>query len=161
MRGILNWGLGIAVAGTLGVGCDDDHQHTEEEMPGADACEHLEAGPIVPVTAAAVGGTAPILASSHTRYDITLSGASTVNVPIAEAAEHYFFFDSAASLVIKDSSGTAVAIEEQGTSDEACDLVGAWFVVDLEVGTYTLEITPPNSATEVQLVFFEAGAHEH
>ncbi len=159
MRGILGWGLGIALAGTVGVGCDD---HAEvDEKPGADACEHLEGGPIVPVSAAAVGGTAPSLASSHTRYDIAISGAGSVSVPIGEAAEHYFFFDSAAALVIKDGSGAVVAIEEQGTSDENCDLVGAWFVADLEVGTYTLEITPPGSATTVQLVFFEAAGHGH
>lgn len=148
--------LGIGLVVFLATGCDEH----EDAAPGDDACEHLEGGPVVPVTA---GGaeTAPILASSHTRYDIALGAERTVKVPIGEAAEYYFYFASTVTLVVKNADGAVVAAESQGTTDDQCDLVGAWFVFDLGVGTYTLEVTAPGSATEAQLVFFEAGGHDH
>lgn len=151
--------MGLAVVLSMGVGCDE-HDHEHEAEPGDDACEHLEGGPIVPVTSSSED-MAPVLASAHTRYDITVGTGGFLKVPIGEEAEYYFFFSSAASLVVKDSSGVVVAAEMQGSSDEHCDLVGAWFVFDLGVGTYTLEVSPPAPATEAQLVFFEAGGHDH
>lgn len=154
--GTFKW-VGIGLAAVFATGCDE-HGHGAE--PGDDACEHLEGGPVVPVTAG-TAESAPILASSHTRYDIALGAERMVRVPIGEAAEYYFFFASAVTLVVKDADGTVVAAETSGSTDEQCDLVGAWFVFDLGVGTYTLEVTPPGSATETQLVFFEEGGHDH
>ena len=157
MRAMLHWGIGLMFVGA--VGCGDDHEHGHEESPAVDACEHLEEGPVIAVIAGA-GDTAPTLSDSHTRYDIDLSSAKDVKVPIGEAAEYYFYFASATGLVVKDASGAVVPSEQQGSSSEDCDLVGAWFVFDLEVGTYTFELTPPAPSTDTQLVFFEAG-HEH
>lgn len=149
------WGIGLVVV--FAAGCDE-HEHGAE--PGDDACEHLEGGPVVPVTAG-TSESAPLLASSHTRYDIALGAERTVKVPIGEAAEYYFFFASTVSLVVKDADGAVVVAEAAGSSDEHCDLVGAWFTYDLGVGTYTLEVTAPGEATGAQLVYFEAGGHEH
>lgn len=158
----MSWKLNaVAMAvGVLGVGCDHDHDH-EEEKPGADACEHLEGGPIRAVTAGADAASAVALTDEHTRYDITMAGAGFVSLASAEDAEVYFYFDSPVTLTVRDGSGTVVPAEMQATSDADCALVKAMYVFDLGIGTYTLEVEPAASDTLVQLVFFEAGGHEH
>ncbi len=158
----MNWKLNaVAVAASvLGGGCDDGHEHTDE-APGADACEHLEGGPIMAVTAGADAANAVALTDEHTRYDITVAGTGFVSLASAEDAEVYFYSDSPVTLTVRDGSGTVVPAEMQATSDADCALVKSMYVFDLGIGTYTLEVEPDGADTLVQLVFFEAGGHEH
>lgn len=157
----MNWKLNtVAVAVSIfGAGCDD-HGH-EDEKPGADACEHLEGGPIRAVTAGADASAAVALTDEHTRYDMTLSGPGFASYASAQDAEYYFYFDSAVTLTVRDGAGTVVAAEMQATSDADCALVKSVYVFDLGIGSYTLEVAPGGSETLVQLVFFEAAGHEH
>lgn len=147
--------IGVVVA--WGAGCDS-HSHGDEK-PGADACEHLEQGPIQAVTA----GTAasPVaLANAHTRYDLTMSGSGFASIAVGKAGDHYVFFDSSVTVAVKDGAGNPVAPEQSGTSDADCALVKTWFLYELGVGTYTFEITPQGGATLVKLVYFGAD-HTH
>jgi len=152
----------MALALSATPACGDDHAHGDES-PGADACEHLEVGPIVALTASDEPGTAPVAAESHIRYDLTLADmggvpGGFVALPITEAGEYLVFLNAGTTLSLVDPAGEVLVPELEGTSSPDCAEVGAWAQFDLTIGTYTLELKGPSGASTISLVRIPAGS---
>lgn len=165
---------GTTQAGTTtGSGGHGGH-HDVDEL----ACEHLQDGPFVDVTATVDTTDAPDVSAEHTAFHVTLAdagaggsgggGGSTATrggylsfAPDAEA--HYVFFLGAdVPFAVEDSSGGSVAIHEScdpAACSDACADIRGRHVVELSVGTYYLSFGP-TSETEVALVREEEG-HAH
>lgn len=139
----------------------DNNDHNNEEFTVEDdACEHMIEGPEVAITAVAVGGDAPTVADTHTRYDITIDGGSgIVLVEIAEESEMHFFFSAGVDLTVTDASDAEIAAEETIATVAECDEVAEGAAYDLGVGTYTLTIE--TTETEVSMVPVPGGEHGH
>lgn len=139
--------------------------HEEEDLD-AEACEHLGDGPFVDHTATDDVATAPDVSAEHTAHVITLidfagQSGGYVSFQAAEAGEYVFFTDQAVPLSIQSSAGSDVAIEEScdpAACSASCALFAGKHLVDLEVGTYYLELGPTDLA-EVRLLHEAAGAH--
>lgn len=148
----------------LATACGDDEE--EEESADVEGCEHLQEGPAVALTATTTG-TPPAVGNDHRRYDVTLvdgTGGKTgsVSFAAAEATDYVFFTNVDVPLVIRNSSGTVVDVEEHTTSSAECADIKGRFVVPLTVGTHTLTFGPTSTAT-VSLVIEESSheGHDH
>ena len=148
----------------LATACGDDEE--PEENVDVEGCEHLKEGPAVAVTATTTG-TPPAVGNDHRRYDITLvDGAGgktgTVSFAATEATDYVFFTGVNVPLVVRNSSGAEVEIEESTTSSTQCTDIKGRHVVPLTVGTHTLTFGPTSAAT-VPLVVEEASheGHDH
>jgi hypothetical protein len=131
---------------TAPLGCGDKHEHVHEN-PNEEACEHLEMGPPVTLTAAASSSaTAPKIDDDHKRYDVSLvdvAGAKGGFVTFAagEAGEYIVYTDAPVQLDVKSSAGAGVAVESSMASVSECALVKGRHVYDLAVGTYVIGIS--------------------
>jgi hypothetical protein len=134
------------------------------ESAEAEACEHLAEGPAAAVAAVSPGTAgAPSVSDDHKRYDITLSAADNAATGVVEfaseaAGEHSFFFNAEVGLQITGPDGTVLTADHAHTSSTLCTDIKLWAVYDLDVGTYTLQLTTAEPVT-VGLVI-EAG-HGH
>ncbi len=154
-------------AGGGGTGGHGEGGHHEEDLD-VEACEHFGEGPFVDHTATDEVASAPDVSVEHTSHTIALidfagSKGGYVAFQAAEAGEYAFFFDADVPLSIQSSAGADVALEEScdpAACSASCDLVKGKHLVDLEVGTYYLELGP-TALTEVRLVHEAAGAHDH
>ena len=173
--------IGAALAGAslcAAAGCDEDHEHEHEEVSlGAEACEHLEEGPIKTVTAGADAASATDASDEHTRWDVTLvdvegGNGGFIELALADAGEHVIVFTSDVDLMITNANGDEVTTTKamgspsgllpEATSVADCADVKAAFTVDFSVGTYTLAITPVAAAvTSVSFVLIPAEGDEH
>ena len=139
---------------------------TPEPSADAEACEHLQEGPNVAVTATAAATGAPSVGTEHTRFDVTLidvTGGKGGSVSFASEheADHVVFLSEEVVLKVKDGAGAEVALESSAASSADCALVKGRHVVDLGVGTYTFSFGP-TTKTSVQLVIeVDEAAHEH
>ncbi|QSQ27426.1 hypothetical protein JY651_22030 [Pyxidicoccus parkwayensis] len=145
--------------------CGDDEKD-EAENVDVEGCEHLQKGPGVAVTAT-TSGTAPSVSNDHRRYDISLADGTggrtgSVSFAAAEATDYVFFTSADVPLVVRNSSGAVVAIEESTSSSAQCADIKGRHVVPLTVGTHTLTFGPTSTAT-VSLVIEEASheGHDH
>ena len=135
----------VAVAVAV-AGCGDEKP--EEENPNAEACEHMEMGPVVVITAAAMSsGTAPMIANNHKRYDVTtvpVSGSKGGFVTFAPTAagDYIFFTGQPVTLLVESAAnGGDVAATSSAGSITECTLVKGRNVYPLEVATYVVGIT--------------------
>lgn len=158
-----------AVAAALALaGCADDTTAAPDELAEleADVCEHFAEGPILAVTAGADAASAVDVTGSHTRFDITLADVTGgkggfVSIAIDEATEYAIFVGADVDVKVTDATGAVVTPEETFVGSDVCAAIGASYHMDLEVGTYTVEIGP-TTETLVQLVYVEPGHdHEH
>lgn len=142
--------------------CGDDE---ETENPDVEGCEHLQEGPSTAITATTGPTGAPAVGADHRRYDITLgSGVAghtgSVSFAAAEATDYIIFTSVDVPLVITNSSGEEVEIEESTKSSESCTEIKGRHVVPLTVGTFTLNFGP-TSASSVSIVIEEASHEDH
>lgn len=141
------------------------NNQTTVETPESEACEHLAEGPFQAVTAAAdATGTLENAAYEHTRVNIALAdieGGKGGFTSFESDGEGDFYFFLSADLPLKflDGSGAEVAIESTTIGSDLCTEIAVKHVVELMVGTYTLEFGP-TTETEVGLVHELAGG-EH
>jgi hypothetical protein len=156
--------IGLALIAALVAGCGDDNG---EETSGlnAEACEHMQGGPPVAVTATPTAAGAPAIANDHQRYDVTLvpvtgGNGGAVTFAAAEATDYVFFLDAAVPLTIRDPSGATVTPEETVQGIAECTEVKSRILVPLTVGTHTLQLGPA-TGTIVRIVAEEAAAHAH
>ena len=138
-----------------------------EPIPAADleACEHMNDGPSVAVTASQSAQDAPQVSEGHKRYDIALladhaqhSGKVLYNSK--EEADYVFFFDQDVKLEVHDAADAIVEIEAIASFSSACGTVKARYEVPLGVGLYTLHLGP-TAASTVSLVVEESAHEEH
>ncbi|MNR83034.1 hypothetical protein D3C72_138050 [compost metagenome] len=138
-----------------------------EPIPEADleACEHLNNGPSVAVTASLSAQGAPQVSEGHKRYDITLiadnaqySGKVLYNSK--EEADYVFFFDQDVKLSVRDAEDAVVEIEATASFSSACGTVKARYELPLSVGLYTLHLGP-TAASTVSLVVEESAHEDH
>jgi len=145
----------------LGCGSNDEQGH---ENPNQEACEHLEMGPMVAVTAAgASSATAPKINNDHQRYDVSLvdlagSKGGFVTFAAAEAGEFILYTSAPVQLEVKSSAGATVMAESSLPSIPECTLVKGRSVYDLTVGTYVIGISGA-SADKVSFVVEESHVH--
>ena len=138
--------LGAAALAFAFAGCGDDAK-PEAENPNAEACEHMEMGPIEGVTAAAMSSaSAPKIDHDHKRYDVTtvpVSGAKGGYVTFAPAAagDDILFTNQSVELTVKSTAGTDVPAKSSADSIPECTDVKGRNVFALEVGTYLVGIT--------------------
>lgn len=131
----------------------------------ADACSHFQTGPFVAAAATADATGAPVLTPEHQIANVTLVGVTggqggVLALTVAEAGDHLLALSKDVSFVVKDASGAVVAPEEELT-EEACDAVAGAFVIELAVGSYTIELGPTTEATlDLYIVGF-ASEHHH
>jgi hypothetical protein len=132
---------------------------------GKDACEHLNEGPIVAVTAAdADTSAAPALDKTHTRYDIALPGTGArdrfVRLTIAKTAEYSLYGTTAMTIDVLDDGRKMVTAATQPTAAIGCDLAKGRTVLPLSVGTYYLKLKA-NAETATRLVVLPTAGGEH
>lgn len=140
---------------------------SSETIPEADleACEHLNNGPSVAVTANASASLAPEVSESHKRYDIALISdnaqySGKVRYNSKEEAHYVFFFNQDVTLEVRDSENALVEPEAVASFSAACGTVKARYEVPLGVGLYTLHLGP-TAASTVSLVVEESAHEEH
>lgn len=157
--------LALALA-TTGCG-DDEHEHDHEHSLEEEGCEHLVEGPFEPITALAdSAGTLPNAAIEHTSVQISLVPVTGGNGGFvafeAEAdGDYLFFLDTNVPARFLDSAGAVVPIEATEIGSELCTEIAVIYTVELEVGTYTIQLGP-TAATTVSIVHEEAsGEHTH
>ena len=138
-----------------------------ETIPAADleACEHMNNGPSVAVTAAKLAKDAPEVNERHKRYDITLLADNAqfegkVLYNSGEEAHYVFFFDQNVTLEVRDDKDAVVEHEAVASFSVACGKVKARYEVPLGVGRYTLQLGPTAAAT-VSLVVEETAHEDH
>lgn len=136
-------------------------------IPEADleACEHLNEGPAVAVTATLSAQDAPDVSEGHKRYDISLVAQNEqytghVLYNSKEEADYVLFFNQDVNLEVKDAENVTVDIETSASSSVACGTVKARYVVPLGVGLYTLKLGP-TAASTVSLVIEESAHSDH
>lgn len=157
---VISWILASALSLAA---CADDHE--TEPSSGVDACEHFANGPARAVSAGASGPEAVDASQEHTRFDLTLPGAAApyvgfVEVAIAQAGDHVFFFDGPVEVAVTDAGGAVVSPEDSATSDPDCATVERALTLELAVGTYAFEVT--SVTPEVSLVWFPSSdGHDH
>ena len=153
----------------VGACSEDEHDHSTDgtESVEGEACEHLAEGPFQGVTAVAdAAGTLENTAYEHTRVNIALADVEGGKGGFASfeadgEGDFYFFLSANVPLKILDGSGAEVPIESTTIGSELCTDIGVTHVVELAVGTYTLEFGPTTETT-VGLVHELAGAeHVH
>jgi hypothetical protein len=155
--------LCILALATAPLACKSEDEH-EHENPNEEACEHLEMGPMVALTAAATSGaTAPKINNDHQRYDVTLvdvAGAKGGFVTFAAgtAGDYIIYTSVPAQLEVKSTAGASVMVESAMTSVTECTLVKGRNVYDLAVGTYVIGIGGV-SADMVSFVVEASEAH--
>ena len=153
--------LCILTLATAPLGCGDEHTH---ENPNEEACEHLEMGPAVAITATAVSSAmAPPINNDHKRYDVTLADlagmkSGFVTFAAAKAGEYIFYTGAPVQLDVKSSAGTSVMVESSMPSVPECMLVKGRHVYDLAVGTYLIGIT---GATTDKVSFVVEASEAH
>jgi hypothetical protein len=164
----LHLSLSLLAASLFLPACGDDEK--KEDDPAAEACEHL-AGAASPVTAAATGASAPpAVAADHKRYEVTLPDATggdagkqgVVRFASAQHGEMQVFLGADVALKVTSSAGAEVDPEGgKRTSGLPCTQLAAWYVYDVDVGSYDLTLGGPGNTTASVGVVIEAGAHEH
>jgi septal ring-binding cell division protein DamX len=118
----------------------------------AEACEHLNHGPILGLTAGETASeSAPLVSKPHTSYDLTLPGLGKdptyVRYSVSKAGDYVFYLDKAAELTVTDEAKATVTAKETATSAASCPSVRVRRVYPLTVGTYTLQIGPTGDAS--------------
>ena len=111
-----------------------------------EACEHLQQGPSVAVTAASDSGAAPpSVTESHKRFDIALvadqaGGAhgGRVSYASSSAGDHALYLSAEVPVEVTDASGTVVTFESTVGAVSACTEVKSKRTLELGVGTDTL-----------------------
>lgn len=155
----------FALIASFALACSDEEEHAhEEETPEAEACEHLQEGPAVAITALAdPDGALPRGDEPHKRIDVTLADLDAqkggyIAYEAAEAGEYLFFVNQTLTFKVMDAEGTEVALENSVTGSDLCTDIAVTHTVDLEVGTYTL-MFGPTDLTEVSFVAEHDEAH--
>jgi hypothetical protein len=144
----------------LALGCTPDGP---EEGPHDEACEHAEEGPFLDVIAAAEGETAPDVSTEHTAYRVETiavgdSRGGRVTFVSGEATDYNIYLSVHADIVVTDSAGAAVEIEETVHEVAKCEELAMVHTVELGVGTYVIAIGP--TTAETVLVVIEEAAHD-
>lgn len=145
--------------------CSDEDEATHEvEPPEAEACEHLQEGPAVAITAqAAADGTLERADEPHKRIDITLTDVDAqkggyVAYEAADAGEYLFFLNASLTFKVMDAEGVEVPLENTVAGSDLCSDIVVTHTIDLGVGTYTL-MFGPTDLTSVSLVAEHDEAH--
>lgn len=157
-------GSDIAPIGTGGGGGTPGPAGAELD---AEACEHLAEGPVVETTAAATEDAAPDVSAAHTAHAITFvdfagQNGGYVALQAAEAGELVLFLDADVPVAVRRAGGGDVPIEascDPAACSGACSTIVGRHVVDVEVGTYVLELGPTTEPS-VQLAHEAVGAHD-
>ena len=153
----------------VGACSEDEHDHSTDSTATteSEACEHLADGPFKGVTAAAdATATLENAAYEHTRVNIALTDidggkGGFTSFEADGDGDFYFFLSADVPLKILDGTGAEVPIESSTTGSDLCTDIAVTHVVELAVGTYTLEFGPTTETT-VGLVHELAGAeHVH
>lgn len=136
-------------------------------LPEADveACEHMNDGPSVAVTATLDAHAAPDVSEGHKRYDLTLVAQNgqyegKVQYNSEEEADYVLFFNQDVKLEIRNGQDELVEPEESSSSSAACGSIKARYVVHMGVGPHTLHLGP-TAASTVSLVIEETAHEEH
>jgi hypothetical protein len=153
--------LAAAIGVASLVACSDDHGH-DEATPDAEACEHLQEGPALALTAGAAPASAPAVDDDHRRYDISLvdidgGKGGVVRFAAAEAGAHLVVLSADVAIRFVDGAGSVIAPLAEAKGSASCGEVAARFEVPFVVGTVYLEIGP-TAATSVNLVVEAIGA---
>jgi hypothetical protein len=153
----------LATGAWLLSACGDDKK--KEEDPVAEACEHLKDPPVA-VTAAAVTATTtiPSVAADHKRYEVTLPSEGTgkqgvVKFSSTMKGEMTVFLSADIPLTVETSTGAGVGAEGGKKTTAPCTELKAWYVYDVDVGTYNLILGGPTSSTASVGLVIEAGMH--
>ncbi|MEN9798645.1 MAG: hypothetical protein RL653_2341 [Pseudomonadota bacterium] len=132
-----------------------------------EACEHLQEGPAVAVTAAATAdAVAPSVSEPHKRYDVALVSVSggkggSVSFASSDQGHHVLYLSTDVPVEVRDGSGAVVAFESTATSISSCGEVKSKRELELGVGTYRITFGPTPTAS-VSLVMEYAGeGHAH
>ena len=132
-----------------------------------EACEHLQEGPAVAVTAnATADGAAPSVSEPHKRYDVALVDVTggrggTVSFASADEGHHVLYLSADVPVEVRDGSGAVVDFEATATSISSCTEVKSKRELDLGVGTYRITFGP-TATPSVSLVMEYAGEeHAH
>jgi hypothetical protein len=152
----------LAAGALFALACGDDEK---KEDPVAEACEHLKDTPVA-VSAVAVSGiaNAPAVAADHKRYEITLPSEGSgkqgaVKYAATMAGEMQVFLSADVPLKVTTAMGTEVEAEGGKKTTAPCTELKAWYVYDVEVGTYNLTLGGPSSSTASVGLVIEAGMH--
>jgi hypothetical protein len=157
--------LGACGSDDSNTNTSNTNNQTTEETPESEACEHLAEGPFQAVTATADAmGTLENAAYEHTRVNIALADieggkGGFTSFEADGDGDFYFFLSADLPLKILDGSGAEVAMESTTIGSDLCTEIGAIHVVELMVGTYTLEFGP-TTETEVGLAHELVGAEQ-
>lgn len=150
------------------VGCAPVEDPAESTTPADDACEHASEGPFEDVTAVVEGEEPADVSAEHTAYVVTTADlmdaqqnrGGRVSFASAVAGDYFVFLSDHADLSVYDASGAEVSLEDSVHDVAECTEVSMYHLVELGVGTYTLELGP-TSLEEVTLVIVPGGAHDH
>ncbi len=162
--------LGALFGLSLLTACGDSEEvkPTEETVDEAlaEACEHMDEGPFVDVTAgAATDAELEDVALEHTAVRIALPATDDgfgglVDFASDEEGEVALFFSSAVNLEAFDATGQSIEIEPHSV-EGGCDEVTTAFHVDMAVGTTTLMISSTTDATVTLVHEREDEDHDH
>lgn len=113
----------------------------------ADACEHFDKGPIKAVVASDTSAaTAPLVSTPHTRFDVTLPGASShqgfTRFSVSKAGDYIVYLNKAMDLTVLTDGRTPVTAKESAGSSASCGTARLRRVYPLTVGTYYLQFGP-------------------
>jgi len=145
------------------VACGDDK--TDAQKSADDACEHMEKGPPVGVTATVSETAAPTIKNDDKRYDVALVNylsekGGFVKFSAASAKEYAFYVNNNVPLTFKNASGNFVGLHASEKPFAACTDVVASYTYSLTSGVTSIEIGP-TSETLVSFVVEELAAHKH
>ena len=169
LKNVVGNALAVALlASTALIGCDEHaHEHGGEDV-FTEACEHMELGPDIDVSAAGSGSAAPDVSTEHTRYDVTLSDlgdgtfGGSVTFAAPEAGLYYFMLSADVPVAVTGADGGVVPVHHEVQDPPECALVSMAYHYELPVGTATIAIGPAPSADLSLIVEHDTSTeHEH
>lgn len=149
---------GTAGSGLGGSGGHDHGGHGEEDPSAAEACGHLENGPIVPVATAVDPLAAPPIAADHVRYDLALvdlgdgnfGGAVSFEAPAA--GDYVLFLDTNVGVVVEGPGGALVVVHDTHVGSAHCPTtIAVSHRIPMTAGRHTLDFGP-DDVSSVRLV---------
>lgn len=137
----------------LALACAPPEEGGGPDPLNEEACEHTADGPFNDVTASADGAAAPDISAEHTGHRISTvdvgddNRGGAVAFESTEETDHTFWLSAHMDLAFTDGSGNEVAIEDSVHEVAECEDVAMFHVVELPVGSYTIDIGPTQEET--------------
>jgi hypothetical protein len=118
-----------------------------EETIDSEACEHIQEGPVSPITASANETGAPPVSNDHRRYDISLINGTdgkggSVSFAVAEADDYTLFLNAEVPVNLRDANGQRIEVTVSGTGSSECSEIKRRHTFALAVGTYSITFGP-------------------